>query len=152
MHPILDGALRQAMLLGRAWVQPASVGASAFVVSAGKIALVRQSYANGWHFPGGGVDPGEAPAHAALREAREEIGLTECHPPTLFAVYTRKVGMVTNLVLLYRLDAAQVAFKPNWEIRALRWIDPNDPPSDLGKAVLRRLAEYRGETSPSPYW
>ncbi|MEO8106523.1 MAG: NUDIX domain-containing protein [Actinomycetes bacterium] len=28
-----------------------------------------------WHTPGGGIDPGETPEHAALREVAEEIGL-----------------------------------------------------------------------------
>jgi 8-oxo-dGTP pyrophosphatase MutT (NUDIX family) len=28
-----------------------------------------------WHTPGGGIDPGEAPQHAALRELAEEVGL-----------------------------------------------------------------------------
>lgn len=28
-----------------------------------------------WHTPGGGIDPGETPGHAAIREVAEEIGL-----------------------------------------------------------------------------
>lgn len=28
-----------------------------------------------WHIPGGGIDPGEAPDQAAIREVAEEIGL-----------------------------------------------------------------------------
>lgn len=30
--------------------------------------------AEAWQLPQGGIDPGEAPAHAALRELKEEIG------------------------------------------------------------------------------
>ena len=32
-----------------------------------------------WQFPQGGIDPGEKPKHAALRELWEETGLTKKH-------------------------------------------------------------------------
>ena len=32
-------------------------------------------YANAWQMPQGGIDPGEAPAEAALRELEEETGI-----------------------------------------------------------------------------
>lgn len=40
-----------------------------------RIVLVRLTYARGWRLPGGGVDRGEEPRAAALRELREEIGM-----------------------------------------------------------------------------
>ena len=38
--------------------------------------LVKLWYAPGWRLPGGGRDATEPPADAALRELREEIGMT----------------------------------------------------------------------------
>jgi ADP-ribose pyrophosphatase YjhB (NUDIX family) len=45
------------------------------VDSGGRLLLVQQTgHTDGWATVGGGVDPGESPAEAAVREAREEIG------------------------------------------------------------------------------
>ena len=42
----------------------------------GEILLVRHAYGDRrWGFPGGSIKRGEAPAHAATREVREELGL-----------------------------------------------------------------------------
>lgn len=45
------------------------------LTQAGKVVLVRLTYAPGWRVPGGGRKRGEAPEQAMLRELREEIGL-----------------------------------------------------------------------------
>jgi 8-oxo-dGTP pyrophosphatase MutT (NUDIX family) len=43
----------------------------------GRILLARQTgHTDGWATIGGAVDPGESPAEAAVREAREEIGVS----------------------------------------------------------------------------
>lgn len=42
---------------------------------AGKLVLVRLTYAPGWRVPGGGRKRSETPEQAMLRELREEIGL-----------------------------------------------------------------------------
>jgi 8-oxo-dGTP pyrophosphatase MutT (NUDIX family) len=42
----------------------------------GKLVMIRLTYARGWRLPGGGVDRGEDPREAALRELAEEIGMT----------------------------------------------------------------------------
>ncbi|MFE5582795.1 NUDIX domain-containing protein [Kitasatospora sp. NPDC056531] len=41
----------------------------------GKVLLLQASYRDQWQFPGGGMDPGEAPAECAARELLEETGL-----------------------------------------------------------------------------
>ena len=40
------------------------------------VILVKLRYAPGWRLPGGGRDANEDPCQAALRELREEIGMT----------------------------------------------------------------------------
>ena len=42
----------------------------------GKVLLVKPKYRDYWHNPGGGVDKDESPLSAAIREFREEVGLS----------------------------------------------------------------------------
>ncbi len=60
---------------------PIHVTASAFVVGDRGTVLHLHKKLGIWVQPGGHVDEGEEPATAALREAREETGLTLAHPP-----------------------------------------------------------------------
>jgi hypothetical protein len=60
--------------------------------------------------------------------------------------------MTTNLVALYRVRDAVIAFRPNAEIVEVFWTDPEAPPEDATPATLRRFAELAGRAPPSPYW
>ncbi|MFC6592488.1 NUDIX hydrolase [Deinococcus lacus] len=54
----------------------------------GEVLALRQSYGLGfWGVPGGVVDASETPAQAAVREAREEVGL-EVSLGSVLGVYT----------------------------------------------------------------
>ena len=61
--------------LVRLWAPSFTVGALCVIVDGDRVVLVRQSYRSHWGAPGGLLDRGEAPEHAAVREAGEEIGL-----------------------------------------------------------------------------
>ncbi|MEM6313154.1 MAG: NUDIX domain-containing protein, partial [Planctomycetota bacterium] len=50
-------------------------GACAIIVDDGRVLLQRRADTGEWGTVGGAVDPGETPAEAAVREAREETGL-----------------------------------------------------------------------------
>ncbi|MFD7551092.1 NUDIX domain-containing protein [Streptomyces sp. NPDC059578] len=52
----------------------------------GRVLLVDPTYKAGWEFPGGVVEPGEAPARAGLREVEEETGLRLDGMPRLLVV------------------------------------------------------------------
>jgi len=58
--------------------QASAAVAAAIIADRGRVLLVRRRVAEGplwWQFPAGKVEPGEAPAAAAVREADEEVGL-----------------------------------------------------------------------------
>ncbi len=58
-------------------------GAYAVLGAEGRILLTRLRYTQAWTLPGGGIDPGEDPVDAVLREVHEETGLTLAGPRLL---------------------------------------------------------------------
>jgi 8-oxo-dGTP pyrophosphatase MutT (NUDIX family) len=54
---------------------PTHVTGSAIVTGRRGVVLVKHKRFRIWLQPGGHIDPGEAPSHAALRESEEETGL-----------------------------------------------------------------------------
>ncbi|MFF2652604.1 NUDIX domain-containing protein [Streptomyces sp. NPDC058045] len=54
--------------------------------AADRVLLVDPTYKAGWEFPGGVVEPGEAPARAGMREVAEETGLQLDAVPRLLVV------------------------------------------------------------------
>ena len=117
-----------------------------------KVFLIKHSYVSGWHLPGGGVERGEAPTAAILRELTEEIGLVRSDAPLLRDVFSRRLGIVTNVVALYRVSNVELDFKPNYEIREICHADPANPPPDTVAGTRRRLAEFAGQAMPDGRW
>lgn len=56
--------------------------------SGGLLVCERTTIKGAWQFPQGGVDPGESPESALIREIREEIGLDSSH----YEVLTSRSG------------------------------------------------------------
>ncbi|WP_144149243.1 NUDIX domain-containing protein [Paraburkholderia sp. BCC1884] len=71
-------ALRVGFPLARAWWhlrRPHHEGALVAIYVGRSLLLLKSSYRSEWNFPGGSVEPGEAPEIAAQRELEEELGL-----------------------------------------------------------------------------
>jgi 8-oxo-dGTP pyrophosphatase MutT (NUDIX family) len=142
-----------AMMTAKALWAPVALGVHALIVEpGGKVLLARHSYMKGWSLPGGGVGRGETPVAALLREMREELGEVRSDPPELFGVFSRPAGWATNVVMLYRLGNADVAFTPNFEVREILFADPANPPQNTASGTRRRLAEFLGNAPPSAKW
>lgn len=123
---------------------------------AGRILLVRHTYLSGWHMPGGGVDPGETAREAAVREVREEAGLTLSGAARFFGLYFNKANAKRDHVALFTVlgepfDEASVrAVLP--EIAAVRLASPAELPQDTSPATVRRIDEALNGAHQSEYW
>lgn len=109
---------------------------------AGRVLLIRHSYGSGrWMLPGGGVARGEDPLAAALRELREEVGLTLADPLACGVVDEPLYG-TTNRVHLVTGGARGTAQGDGREVIAARFFDPAAPPADLSPVLARELAGW----------
>ena len=52
------------------------MGAVVAVWSEGHVLIIQNSYREQWSLPGGGIQAGEDPVAAIIREAKEEVGIT----------------------------------------------------------------------------
>jgi ADP-ribose pyrophosphatase YjhB (NUDIX family) len=152
-RPLLQNLALAARLAIQAVIAPVAFGAHAMVEDGqGRLLLVRHTYMPGWHFPGGGVNRGEAAAEAVIRELKEEIGLTSFAACDLFGLYTRKHVWATNVIALFHMTGAEFDFKPNSEIAEAKFYATDAPPAGIGGGALRRFKERAEGKEKAPYW
>ncbi|MEV5905131.1 NUDIX domain-containing protein [Streptomyces sp. NPDC052127] len=111
-----------------------------------RVLLVDPTYKPGWEFPGGVVEPGEAPARAGVREVEEETGIRLDDIPRLLVVDWERPAPPAygGLRLLFdggRLDAAAVAgvLLPGPELRAWRFVTEEEAADLLPPVRYERL-------------
>lgn len=106
--------------------------------------LLEHTYTAGWHFPGGGVDPGESAADAVERELGEEAGIALTGPADLFGIYvnarlSRRDHVAFYVCRHWRQDHRPKV--PNMEIRACGFFPLDALPLGTTDATRQRLAE-----------
>ena len=136
---VLVGAVQFARHHFWSLTRPDVEGAHAIALTpAGRIVLVKLSYARGWHLPGGGRKAGESAEQNVLRELREEIGMTAHDTPGLALEVDEQLDNRRDLASVFIVR--NVVYRPNrWSIEIERVIeaDPADLPADLSRRARR---------------
>ncbi len=117
------------------------VVAIALIDADGRILVTQRpegkSMAGLWEFPGGKIEPGERPEHAAIRELKEELGITveePCLAPLTFASHGyEEMHLLMPLYICRRWQGTPQGL----ENQAIKWVraqalrDLAMPPADL---------------------
>ena len=134
--------------------RPMTLGVRAIVTDdAGAVLLVRHTYANGWHLPGGGVERGENAVDALVRELEEEGGVTPTAPPILLGCYSNHRSFPNDHILVYRIGAwRSCAPRIDNEIAERDCFALDALPTDTTRGTRRRLAEVFGGLPVARDW
>lgn len=135
--------------------RPMTLGARAIVVdAAGRVLLVRHTYVEGWHLPGGGIEPGETALDCVRREVREEGNVEIGAEIDLHGLFYNRSASRRDHVAVYvcRVERHLGPKTPDREIAAADFFAFEALPDALAKGTRRRLEEWRSGDRPAPLW
>jgi len=120
----------------------------------GRVLLVRHTYTQGWHFPGGGVELNEAAEEALAKELRQETGLVLVGRPRLHGIFLNSAVSSRDHVLTYLCEVKgqlpSLSLSP--EIAELGYFGLDGLPNDTDQGTKRRLREISEGGLPSKFW
>jgi 8-oxo-dGTP pyrophosphatase MutT (NUDIX family) len=151
----LEPLIRPAIHFYWRFSRPATLGVRAVVLDGkDRVFLVKHSYVDGWHLPGGGVETGETLLEALTRELAEEGNITLTAPPRLHGVFfNKRVSRRDHVALFIVRDFRQdVAPLSNHEIIAHGFFPLAALPDDTGRATRARIAELLDNAAVSELW
>ena len=146
----------------RAATKASSVVPSANVIvvnSQGEILMIRRTDNGNWAAPGGGMDLGESITDAAVRETREETGIT-CQITGLVGIYTNphhvilytsngEVRQEFSIVFTARPTGGEL--RPSSESSEPQWVPPDAVPGLQMHPSMRQRIQHYLDKRPGPY-
>lgn len=132
------------ILAFRSWwyiTRPKTSGSKVILVHENEILLLKTTYGYAYTLPGGGIDKGETPLHAALREVREEVGIT-VHEAHLLLSFTTYEEYKEDTVYGYyaHVDSKEYILD-TFEIDTAEWHSLEELPK-LGSVTKRIVDSY----------
>jgi 8-oxo-dGTP pyrophosphatase MutT (NUDIX family) len=120
----------------------------------GRVFLIKHSYAEGWHLPGGGVEAGETMLEALARELREEGNIELTAPPVLHGVFFHPIYSNRDHVALYVVREFRQTAPPeaNREIIAHGFFPTGALPADATPGTRARIAEVLARKPAAERW
>jgi ADP-ribose pyrophosphatase YjhB (NUDIX family) len=152
---LLEPVVRRALHTYWRFARGLTLGVRGLVLDQdGRVFLVKHSYVNGWHLPGGGVEAGETAQEALARELFEEGNIQIEEQPQLFGVYfnhriSRRDHVLVYVVRDFRQEQAPV---PDREIVAHGFFALDQLPNDTTAGTRARIAEILLGAPVSERW
>ncbi len=126
----------------------------------GRLLMIQRSDNNLWALPGGAQDIGETTSEAAVREVREETGVSieitgisgiYSDPRHVIAYDDGEVRQEFSIVFRGRPIGDSGAVRPSEESTAVAWVDPTDVPGLAIDRSMRLRIEHGLEDRAEPF-
>lgn len=130
-------------------------GVRVILVRDGRVVLVRHWFSPGiWTLPGGGIEKGETPREAGVREVREEIGYTVNSFGGQVGIYRGRMGRRDSVIVLFTEDFdGSMALLPNFEVIEKSLFELEHLPRTVSPANRRRIEAYqKGIREERGFW
>jgi len=151
----LGPGVRRALHLYWRFARGLTLGVRAVVLDgSGRVFLVKHSYVEGWHLPGGGVERGETLRDALERELVEEGNIRLVDASVLHGVFYNPAGSRRDHIAVFvvRSFRQETLPQPGREIIEHGFFSPRALPEDTTLGTRRRLAEVLDGVAVSERW
>lgn len=128
--------------------KPKTFGVKVIIEHAGQWLLIKNSYGGDtWTFPGGGIDKGESPTDAAVREVKEEVGfvLDSGVMKELGSYVTTHEGKIDTVYVFHAAGAGAIAVDGT-EVITAEWFSRMNLPENLGIQAKKCLEMWHSKT------
>jgi 8-oxo-dGTP pyrophosphatase MutT (NUDIX family) len=125
----------------------------------GEILMIRRTDNGNWAVPGGGMDLGESITDAAVRETREETGIT-CKITGLVGIYTNPHHVILytsndevrqEFSIVFTARPVGGRLRPSSESSEPQWVPPEVLSSLQMHPSMRQRIQHYLDKRPEPY-